>query len=159
MSVLNVHGLTPNGLGKDIWTLTFKQITDFIHVFYIMEILYFVELALLKLSLLFFYLRVFPGTTIRRLIWATIIFDIVFGIVFVFIAIFQCQPIDYFWKNWDGEHRGKCFDMNAIGWANATISIPLDFWMLGLPTSQLIHLKLHWKKKIGVGLMFGVGTL
>ncbi|CZR67823.1 related to integral membrane protein PTH11 [Phialocephala subalpina] len=157
-SVLTVHGLTSNGLGKDIWTVTFKQITDFIHVFYVMEILYFAQVALLKLSLLFFYLRIFPGPKIRRLIWGTIIIDSIFGIVFVVASIFQCHPIDYYWKNWDGEHHGKCFDVNAMAWANAVISILLDAWMLGLPMSQVVKLNLHWKKKVGVASMFVVGT-
>lgn len=158
-SVMTVHGLTANGLGRDIWTVSFQQITDFLHIFYAMEILYFAEVALLKLSLLFFYLRIFPGTKIRRLLWATIAFDIMFGIAFVFTGIFQCQPINYYWQQWDGEHQGKCFNLNALGWANAAISITLDLWMIGLPMSQLAHIKLHWKKKIGVALMFIVGTL
>jgi hypothetical protein len=158
-SVLTVHGLTSNGLGRDIWTVSFEQITNFIHVFYIMEILYFLQVALLKLSLLFFYLRIFPGTKICKLIWGTIAFDVLFGAVFVFVSIFQCRPVSLYWKNWDGEHQGKCFDVNAIGWANAVISILLDGWMLALPISQIVGLKLHWKKKIGVALMFIVGTL
>lgn len=158
-SVLTVHGIISNGLGRDIWTITPKQITDFIHVFYAMEILYFAQVALLKLSLLFFYLRIFPGPKIRRLLWATVISDVCFGIVFVFIAIFQCRPISYYWKNWDGEHQGTCLNVNSLGWTNAAISILLDAWMLGLPMSQLVALQLHWKKKIGVGMMFVVGTL
>lgn len=157
-SVLSVHGLASNGLGRDIWTLTFEQITSFFHVFYVMEILYFSHVALLKLSLLFFYLRVFPGTILRRLIWGTVAFDAVYYAVFVFIGIFQCQPIRYYWKQWDGEHQGKCINLNALGWANAAISIAIDIWMIGLPMSQVIKLNLHWKKKVGVGLMFGVGT-
>jgi hypothetical protein len=31
--------------------------------------------------------------------------------------------------------------------------------MLAIPLAQLKTLNLHWKKKIGVGLMFCVGTL
>jgi hypothetical protein len=158
-SVLTVHGIISNGLGRDIWTITPKQITDFIHVFYAMEILYFAQVSLLKLSLLFFYLRIFPGTQIRRLLWATITFDICFAVVFVLIAIFQCRPINYYWNNWDGEHQGTCLNVNALGWSNAAISILLDAWMLAIPMSQVFSLHLHWKKKIGVAMMFVVGTL
>ncbi len=158
-TVITVHGSISNGLGRDIWTLTPQQITGFIHTFYAMEILYFAQVALLKLSLLFFYLRIFPGTKVRQLLWATIIFDVLFGVVFVFIAIFQCQPISYYWTSWDGEHKGTCLNINGLGWSNAAISILLDAWMLGLPLSQLVSLQLHWKKKIQVALMFIVGTL
>lgn len=158
-TVMTIHGLTSNGLGRDIWTVFPEQITNFIHVFYVMEILYFGQLALLKLSLLFFYQRIFPGPGIRKLLWASIFFDILWGVVFVFVGTFQCQPISHYWKSWDGEHKGKCFDVNAMAWGNAGISIILDGWMLALPMSQIIHLKLHWRKKLGVAAMFMVGTL
>lgn len=158
-SVLNVRGLAAYGIGRDVWTLPYTYITDFTRVLYVMEILYFAEVALLKLSLLFFYKRIFPKNIIQRLLWATIIFDGVFGIVFVIVAIFQCRPVSYYWSGWDGESSGRCVNVNALAWSNAVISIVLDFWMLAIPMSQLIHLQLHWKKKIGVAIMFCVGTL
>jgi hypothetical protein len=158
-TILTIHGLTSNGLGRDIWTVTPTQITNFIRVFYGMEILYFAQLALLKLSLLFFYLRIFPGKGFRKLVWGSITFDVTYGLLFVFIGLFQCKPISYYWKSWDGEHQGKCLNVNSLGWANAGISIILDGWMLALPMSQIIHLKMHWKKKVGVAMMFIVGTL
>lgn len=158
-SVLEVHGLTSNGLGKDIWTVSPQHITGYLENFYIMEVLYFAQVALLKLSILLFYLRIFPKPKFRKVLWATVIFDVLFGGVFVIGGIFQCSPINYSWNQWDGLHKGKCLNVNGLGWANAIISIVLDFWMLGLAVSQLVHLQLHWKKKVGVGMMFAVGTL
>lgn len=159
-SVLITHyGMVPNGVGRDIWTLTPENVTSFLFYFYIMAIFYFGQVMLVKLCLLLFYLRIFPGPTVRRMLWGTVVFTVVFGILFVFLAIFQCSPTRHFWEGWDGEHEGKCLDMSAIAWSNAGISIALDFWMLAIPLAQLRTLNLHWKKKIGVGLMFGVGTL
>ncbi|ORY70520.1 uncharacterized protein BCR38DRAFT_422325 [Pseudomassariella vexata] len=156
-SALNV-AMANYGLGKDIWTLTPDMITSFAKLFYIIAILYFSEVFLLKLSMLFFYLRIFPGARLQRVIWGTIIFDVLFGISFVLAATFQCTPISYNWTNWSGDGEGKCVNINAIAWANAAISIALDLWMLALPLSQLPSLDLHWKKKVGVGIMFCVGT-
>lgn len=158
-SVLEVHGLTSNGFGRDIWTVSPKQITDYLRAFYVMEVLYFAQVFLLKLSLLFFYLRIFPAPKFRKFLWATVIFDTVFGAVFIMGGIFQCRPISYYWNQWDGLHKGKCINVNGMAWANAIISIVLDVWMLGLAISQLVHLQMHWKKKVGVGMMFAVGTL
>ncbi|CRK09486.1 hypothetical protein BN1708_002171 [Verticillium longisporum] len=155
---LNSFGFVSNGIGKDIWTVPFKNITRLIQFFYIQEILYFAQIALLKTSILFFYMRIFGHTDIRKFIWGTMIFNAAFGVVFIFIAAFQCKPISYYWTSWDGEHQGHCLDINAIVWANAGITIVLDFWMLTLPLSQITALTLHWKKKIGVTLMFCVGT-
>lgn len=152
-------GTYPNGAGRDVWTLTFDQITNFLMWFYITEMQYFINLAALKLSLLLFYLRIFPDPLIRRLLAGTVVFDILFGVGFVGATLLQCIPLDFFWHMWDGEHRGHCLNINAMGWANASISIAMDLWMLALPLSQLTSLRLHWKKKAGVALMFIVGTL
>ncbi len=81
------------------------------------------------------------------------------GIVLTPVRQFQCRPIDYFWSRWDGEHQGTCVNFNAIGWANAIVGITLDLWMLAIPLNKLRGLKLSWKKKLGVTLMFCVGTL
>ncbi|KPM37241.1 hypothetical protein AK830_g9309 [Neonectria ditissima] len=156
--IINVYGAAANGLGRDIWTVPFDQITKFGMYFNIMAVLYFAQVPLLKLALLFFYLRIFPTPIVRRLLWGTVVFNAVFGVVFVLVAIFQCQPISYFWTKWDGEHTGHCASINAITCSNAAISIAVDIWMLAVPLAQLKGLNLDWNKKIGVGLMFCVGT-
>ncbi|KAF2019882.1 hypothetical protein BU24DRAFT_419482 [Aaosphaeria arxii CBS 175.79] len=156
-TIISDRGLLPNGIGRDIWTLKVSQITDFLMYFYIMEVMYFAIVAILKMSLLFFYRRIFPGVAVRKVILATIIFNALYGITFVIAALSQCQPLSYYWTNWDGEHEGTCININALGWANAAVSIALDIWMLAIPLSQLIHLKLAWRKKIGVAAMFCVG--
>lgn len=37
--------------------------------------LYFLQLALLKTSLLFFYLKIFPNKIVRWLLWGTLVFN------------------------------------------------------------------------------------
>ncbi|KAM6507013.1 hypothetical protein FALCPG4_018404 [Fusarium falciforme] len=158
-AVITAKGTTVNGLGRDIWTLTSTQITKVLSYFYIMAWLYFLQTALVKLSIITFYMRIFPAREVQRVLWITFIFTSVWGVAFVFTAIFQCRPIPYFWKQWDGMHKGTCADANAITWSNASMSIALDLWILAIPLWQLRSLKLHWKKKAGVALMFCVGTL
>ncbi|KAK1623500.1 CFEM domain-containing protein [Colletotrichum phormii] len=157
-AVITVHGTTANGLGRDIWTLTPQQITNVLFYFYIMAWLYFFQVTLVKLAIIFFYMRIFPAREVQRVLWATTIFIIVWGLAFVVTAVFQCKPIHYFWVKWDRMHEGSCADANAISWSNAAISIALDLWMLAIPLWQLRTLRLHWKKKVGVALMFIVGT-
>lgn len=55
-AVMNVTFLAQYGLGKDVWTLTEDQITNFARGFYIITVFYFTEVFVLKLSILFFYL-------------------------------------------------------------------------------------------------------
>ncbi|KAH6889830.1 hypothetical protein B0T10DRAFT_513027 [Thelonectria olida] len=156
-TAMNIHGTAGHGEGKDIWTIEFDTLTKFFFYFWLLEVFYFAQVVLLKMSLLFFYLRIFPGPP-QKLLWGTVIFNAIFGLIFTFLAAFQCTPVSFFWTNWDGEHHGTCLNVNGIGWANAAISIAIDIWMLAIPLWQLRSLKLHWKKKIGVAAMFVVGT-
>ncbi|KAB5515327.1 hypothetical protein GE09DRAFT_1179506 [Coniochaeta sp. 2T2.1] len=171
---ITIHGTARHGVGRDIWTLKFDDITTFGFFFYILGVLYLPMVSLLKMSLLFFYLRIFFLGLAQTLLWGTIIFNAIYGIIFTFIGVFQCTPISYTWTKWDGEHEGTWYvkltyilfmssnifslNINAIGWANASISIALDLWMLAIPLWCLRSLKLHWKKKIGVAAMFIVGS-
>lgn len=159
-TVINVEGLTAHGMGQDAWTLVPETIRLFGIYFYVMEVLYLAEIAFIKLSLSLFYLYIFPGTKTRRFIWATIIFNIVSGIAFVVIGIVQCMPVEFFWMRYiDPSAQGHCLDINTFAWIHAAISIAVDVWMIAIPLSQLRRLQLHWKKKVGVTLMFLLGTL
>jgi hypothetical protein len=158
LTAVTTGGTIKHGLGKDVWTLKPKEITTMLLFFEIVAVLYFTTLTLLKLSIVFFYIKVFTTPGARRLLWGTAAFTLVWGSVYVIVAIFQCTPISYFWTHWDGLHKGSCLNINAITSSNAGSSIALDIWSLGIPLWHLRRLKLNWKKKVSVALMFGVGT-
>jgi hypothetical protein len=153
------RGIVPNGLGQDVWTVPFDHIIAFARWLYVLEIIYFLLIAMVKLTLLFFFLRIFPKPIVRRILWATIVFTVLYGISFSITAIFQCTPINYYWLQYAEEGSGKCVNINALAWTNAIISIALDIWMLVLPLYEVFHLQLSWRSKISVAIMFFVGTL
>ncbi|RGP63994.1 hypothetical protein FSPOR_8322 [Fusarium sporotrichioides] len=155
---VNSFGAAPSGIGTDIWTLTPQQITSFALWFYLLVLTYFVLQTTMKLSLLFFFLRIFPSRGVRKLLWGAVVFISLNGLTFALVAIFQCQPISHFWTSWDGEHTGRCASVNGVAWSNGAINIASDFWILGIPLFQLRKLNLDWKKKVGIGMMFSVGT-
>ncbi|KAH6971295.1 hypothetical protein EDB80DRAFT_232663 [Ilyonectria destructans] len=156
--VIGFEGLTAYGLGKDIWTLTTAEITQFALYFYVMAILYTLAMSLVKLSLSLFYQTIFSGNISPYILWGTVTFNLLYGIAFVLAAIFQCSPVDYYWKQYLDGSEGQCVDINALVWLNAAIGVAVDLWMIALPLSQVIHLRLHWKQKIGVIIMFLLGT-
>lgn len=158
-TIINKVGLTAHGMGKDVWTLSPDTLTDFVLYFYVMEILYLAEMSLIKLSLSLFYLYIFPGTRTRRLLIGTSIFNVIFGFTFVTTAIFQCSPVHHYWTQYvDATSRGRCININLFAWINAALAIAVDVWMIAIPLSQIKKLELHWKKKIGVAIMFLIGT-
>lgn len=157
--VLFFTGTLANGLGTDIYTLTAKQITDFLMYWYIVAVMYFLQTALIKLTFVSFYMRIFTTQKSRRLLWGTFVCVTLWGIAFVILATLVCLPISYMWTQWDGEHTGKCVDDAAYVWTNAITNIAFDIWILAVPMWELRRLQLHWKKKVGVAVMFSLGAL
>lgn len=147
------------GFGRDIWTISFDQVSEFLHIFYIFECLYVVTPGVIRMSICFMYLRLFPDAHFRRWIWGTQSFNIAFTIAFLAAGLAQCRPLSTFWLNWDGEHPGQCVNINAMVRSHAAINIALDLWMLALPASQVFGLMMSKRKKIGLMVMFGVGIL
>lgn len=158
-TVLNTVGLTNHGLGKDVWTLLPSTITEFARYFFIQQILYLFLMTSIKISLLCFYLTIFPGRTTRRVLWITVAVCVAFGVSFIFLSIFQCTPIRFYWMQYAQAADGKCLNINLLGWINGAVSVGIDVWMIGIPLFQIKKLELHWKKKIGAAIMFLTGAL
>ncbi|KAK3645444.1 hypothetical protein LTR56_009171 [Elasticomyces elasticus] len=109
-----------------------------------------------KFSILFQYLRIFPGRKFRATCYALI------GVVFVyscwtfFSAIFACTPVEYFWKpNRPG--GGKCLDRFAVWFANAGINIVTDIATGVLPLPVFNSLELPKRQKIALMSVFALG--
>ncbi|KAG6290982.1 hypothetical protein E4U09_004163 [Claviceps aff. purpurea] len=158
---LVVWGITKHGLGTDIWGVSDEDIKLYAILFFILSVLYIVLIAQIKLSLCFFYLNIFPGVTVRRLLWVTVGFHIACAVGFFLGLMFSCSPTNYQWQRFDIERRpfaqGHCLDLNAAGWSFATLSVVSDLWLIALPLTQVGKLNLHIKKKIGIILMFLTG--
>ncbi|KAK8190391.1 uncharacterized protein BKA78DRAFT_252685 [Phyllosticta capitalensis] len=149
--------LADNGMGRDIWTLTSEQITNVLHYYFFGEIFYVVALGVSKISVLFFYLRVFPAKDFRMIIYVVMGVCVVYCIVFGIVTAMQCTPISYAWTQWDGLHEGKCNDIHIQGYVAAAVNIVLDAIVMILPLKHLAGLNMGLKKKLMVMAMFSVG--
>lgn len=81
--------------------MPFNQITNFLQIFFIFEVLYTLTLGIIKISICFLFLRLFPDRRIRRFLWATQIFNVTVVGVFMIVDLAQCQPLSYFWDMWE----------------------------------------------------------
>ncbi|QPG94154.1 hypothetical protein C2857_005010 [Epichloe festucae Fl1] len=154
-TVVDAEGLIANGLGRDVWTVSTQQVRGFALYFYVIQILYFIEITIMKATWGLFYLSIFPGRIVRRILWITIGFIVLTGLVFILVAAFQCTPVRYTWEQY-GNHglHGRCIKINPVGWANAAMSVAMDFWLIAIPLNEVHKLSLHWKKKLGAAVMF-----
>ena len=153
----NNHSVVKNGLGRDIWTLTDVQITNVLKYYYMGEIFYVVALGISKISILFFYLRVFPAKSFRVLTYSVMGVCAAYTVAFFFATTIQCWPINLAWNQWDGLHQGRCNDIHLQGWIAAAINIALDAVVMILPMKHLAALNMSLKKKVMVMSMFSVG--
>lgn len=180
------------GLGNPVWTVELLGITEFfkvgtpkapgepawnaletgdkssrstdtsMQILFATQVLYLTGLALVKASILFFLLRIFPSRGFRRVLWATQVFNALVGLVYLVLTFTMCRPLSAVWLKWSYDHDTKapqCYNYNHLIITHALINIVLDVWMLLLPLTQLYKLKLVLRKKIGVMLMFSVGVL
>lgn len=116
-------------------------------------------LSLTKISIIYFYLRIFKSKRFRLACYAVMTFAVVYLIAFDLVCIFQCHPVHYAWDRWDGEHQGTCLNANAVGWSAAGLNMVLDIATISLPLRELGKLQLSWDKKIPLMLLFLLGFL
>lgn len=95
--------------------------------------LYITCLAVTKISILCFYLKVFPKRSFRYAAYVMIALNCAYFISYDFILAFQCQPIDGAWLGWDGEYEAQCISINVLGWSAAAFNIALDMGTIILP--------------------------
>ncbi|EED17823.1 integral membrane protein, putative [Talaromyces stipitatus ATCC 10500] len=149
--------LAKHGLGKDMWTVPFDDITYILYIYYFDEDIYLSILPLTKISILLFYLRVFPQRYFRNAAYVAIALNVGYWIAFVLVSVFQCRPINAAWLRWDGEHPAKCQNINAQGWTSAVLNMALDILTMVLPLHELRKLTMSMRKKILVMIMFSLG--
>lgn len=147
------------GVGRDIWMISKDVLSKLFFVFYLEEISYTVATGAVKVALLAFYIRIFPGQNLRRAAWTAIAFTIAFTLGFVLVAIFQCIPVQYTWHKWDPQYHGTCVEIWKAIMVHAVINIILDLVIISIPMPTLYRLRMSWTNKIQVGLMFCVGFI
>lgn len=124
------------------------------------QTLYIFVLAVVKASILLFFLRIFPEKKFRITVWLTLAYNLFVGFIFIVFSFVQRQPTWLIWEGWrEKEPRGVILDLNKLGLSHGGMNIVLDVWMLILPVTQLYKLNLGMKKKLGIIAMFSVGIL
>ncbi|KAH6640613.1 hypothetical protein F5144DRAFT_590053 [Chaetomium tenue] len=148
-----------HGMGKNIWTLPPDEITEVVKYTWVTQVSYIPAIILTKVTVLCFFLRVFPSPGFQMACWGTIVHCVLFMVSTTIAAIFACVPVESAWVAWTGTAEGVCFDNNAFWWAHSAINIATDVWILALPIPQLLSLQLGTRKKVYLIMMFSVGLV
>jgi hypothetical protein len=122
------------------------------------SLLYLFEESLIKISIICFYLRIFGDSKSFR-IQSYILITILglWALAGVFEIAFLCKPFAY---NWDSSIKGgHCGNREIPFKVTGAINVVTDFLTMALPIPQIIHLQLPVKRKLGLVVIFGLGTL
>jgi hypothetical protein len=127
-------------------------------LFFIDELFYTAVLALCRVSLLLFLIRVFSVATFRRICWCVIAWVVLSAVAIILMTIFQCWPISYNWEGVFGDFGAhKCVDVNALAYAAAGIGIAQDLTILLLPLPIIAQLNMPLRKRLQTLFMFSLG--
>ena len=120
------------------------------------EILYVFAFVTIKMSFLFFYLRLFPGRKVAWACYLLIAFLACQCIEEVAVVIFQCSPVE---KAWHPGINGKCLELLPFFYLSFGIKLATDLVIFILPIPILWHTQLPRGKKLGICAMFLLGLL
>lgn len=117
---------------------------------------YFACNMFVKLGLLLFYLRTTHERKHIYSIWLMIVIAIGFGLSSILVTVFQCTPAN---KLWYSTKPGKCINVLAFFYANASIMIGNDIIMYIMPIIFTWDLQLRRAQRIALVLLFALGAL
>ncbi|EKG18773.1 hypothetical protein MPH_03999 [Macrophomina phaseolina MS6] len=149
-----VFGMIAHGLGRHAATLEISDLVIVLKLLLGLECVYLVCVALLKLSLLALYFRIFPTREFKIATYALSGVIILWCIALNCVAIFQCNPIK---KSWLPTTPGTCIDLKAAFIGNAIPNIITDVLILMLPVRQIWKLQMHFAQRLSLIAMFLLG--
>jgi len=144
------------GFGLHTIRLSLSDVVNYAKTDWASQITFACAITTTKLSLLFFYHRIFPVRTFTVISIITGIVMIGWCIALIFAVAFSCSPIGYFWdKSIKGGH---CINENNLSYGITAANIVTDITVLVLPIPWLIHLQMKTSRKLAIGGIFILGS-
>ena len=110
-----------------------------------------------KLSLLFFYRRIFDPMPFRRAVNFTIIVVVCYLFAFLMVLVLDCKPLSYYWHILVPGSKGECLREEDHLLASCIINVFLDFAILLMPIRLFPILRIPWYQKVQLAIMFSTG--
>ncbi|RAH53751.1 hypothetical protein BO85DRAFT_462774 [Aspergillus piperis CBS 112811] len=152
------------GAGKHVWTVSLADVSTIFkltrQILFTYTFMYAAGCSAYKLSILFFYRRIFVIVHQPLSLRISILLGFVLALsypVIVWVAMGNCcQPLSYFWNQFQGA-SGTCIDTDTFFLATGIINMVTDFIILIIPFPQIAKLQMNRRKKIAVCLILALG--
>ncbi|KAF7558193.1 hypothetical protein G7Z17_g19 [Cylindrodendrum hubeiense] len=129
---------------------------------FIFGVCYSFVLPLLKIAILVEWCRVFvlPGSKAKSVFfWGCVVvifIQITANIAIVVALNMQCTPHSAIW---DFTIESKCWELFKLQVASASIHLICDVAIFLLPQRMIWTLKMTWRKRLGISIIFGLGLV
>lgn len=152
MTFLNIL-LIPLGIGRHIGSISPPSISQISKITFSGQMIYQLVLALTRLAMCIFYVKIFQDKWSRRLVYGLIALTSIGFLAVEFATLFRCQPTHLAWKLGDVGTKGTCHNPVPIYYASILYNIVSDFLLLGfvIPRFLCLHISLL-QKSILVGI-------
>ncbi|KAJ0126365.1 hypothetical protein HZ326_30530 [Fusarium oxysporum f. sp. albedinis] len=151
--------LVKYGFGRHAWDIPFSTFNNnFMKVGALTGTFYGMSIMLTKLSILAFYLRfVIASAKLRGVIYATIVFTILYSLIASFVWVYACRPLEKYWDLTITD--GSCINFLKVTVFSGVMNTATDAIILLLPIAILRGLHLQKRQKLGVTLIMMTGGL
>ena len=125
------------------------------------QIIFILIITMIKISILNFYRRIFASRRITRVTSAIIALCLIWGIICLFLVIFQCKPIAAAWDLTYGEVPTSCIDSNQIHFGFEISNFLIDVVILSLSVNLIRRFQIWTSASLRAGIIavFLLGTL
>ncbi|MCJ1358338.1 MAG: hypothetical protein MMC33_008337 [Icmadophila ericetorum] len=155
-SAVNLYlSILYGGYGKHIITLGTEQIVSFLKAYFATQLLFGTSVTLTKLSILYFYTRIFPARQFRVITIICSALVISWYIVLVFLVCFGCRPIQFYWDK--SIRGGYCVNENDLSYGTTAANVVMDLIVLLLPIPSLWALHMPAGRRISLVFLFLLG--
>ncbi|KAL2133232.1 hypothetical protein VTI74DRAFT_2697 [Chaetomium olivicolor] len=156
IGMLIIQGMwAPMGVGYNV-TETMPNLEHILKMLVAYELIYSMSLSTIKISVLFFYLRVFVNRGLRIATKAALAFVILWSVGNILQVFLLCRP---FVKTYTPTAEGSCGNQLASFISIGAFSIITDVIILSLPLPTVWSLKTSTLAKLGLTGVFLVGLI
>ena len=163
------------GLGRHLHYLTPYQYNHYLRYDFLDWIQVFVTLAISKISICLFLLRLSKFDKLRRFLQVLIAFLVITHVPLTLLLIFQCHPVRKYWYK---TIPGKCFPKKVvekiiiaqggtyisivrarIALISVVISVITDFIGATFPIVLLWNVDIKLRSKVALWILMGLGVM
>ncbi|OJJ42456.1 hypothetical protein ASPZODRAFT_76724 [Penicilliopsis zonata CBS 506.65] len=144
------------GLGRHMWDVPFDWYTPtYLKLDVISATIYCAATGCVKVSVLLFYLRIFPSRKFHLAVWVIIFIATGYNVASVFVNLLGCHPVSAVWDL--SIRTATCINRSAFYFANAGLGIFTDFATVLVPVPWLRRLQVPLRQKVAIGCILTMG--